>query len=47
MRQELIQAIEQMGREKGIDRSVLIEAVGAALLSASRKTIYGSKDPLR
>ena len=44
MRQELIQAIEQMGREKGIDRSVLIEAVGAAILSASRKTLGPSMD---
>ncbi|MDH7499573.1 MAG: NusA N-terminal domain-containing protein [candidate division NC10 bacterium] len=44
MRPELIQAIEQVGREKGIDRSVLIEAVGAAILSASRKTLGPSLD---
>ena len=44
MRQELIQAIEQVGREKGIDRSVLIDAVGAAILSASRKTLGSSMD---
>lgn len=44
MRPELIQAIEQVGREKGIDRSVLIEAVGAAILSASRKTLGPSTD---
>jgi N utilization substance protein A len=44
MRQEVIQAIEQMGREKGIDRQILIEAVGAALLSASRKTMGPSMD---
>jgi N utilization substance protein A len=44
MRQELIHAIEQVGREKGIDRSVLIDAVGAAILSASRKTLGSSMD---
>ena len=44
MRQELIQAIDQVGREKGIDRSILIEAVGAAILSASRKTLGSSMD---
>ncbi len=44
MRQELVQAIEQVGREKGIDRSVLIDAVGAAILSASRKTLGSSMD---
>jgi N utilization substance protein A len=36
---DLIQVIEQIGREKGIDREVLIDAVGAAILSASRKTL--------
>jgi N utilization substance protein A len=44
MRQELVQAIEQVGREKGIDRSILIDAVGAAILSASRKTLGSSMD---
>ncbi len=44
MRQELVQAIDQVGREKGIDRSVLIDAVGAAILSASRKTLGSSMD---
>jgi N utilization substance protein A len=44
MRQELVQAIEQVGREKGIDRAVLIDAVGAAILSASRKTLGSSMD---
>lgn len=33
------QVIEQVGREKGIDRKILIDAVGAAILSASRKTL--------
>jgi N utilization substance protein A len=36
---DLIQVIEQIGREKGIEREVLIDAVGAAILSASRKTL--------
>lgn len=36
---DLIQVIEQIGREKGIERDVLIDAVGAAILSASRKAL--------
>jgi N utilization substance protein A len=40
----LMQVIEQIGREKGIERDVLIEAVGAAMLSASRKTLGASLD---
>ena len=36
---DLLQVIEQIGREKGIDSAVLIDAVGAAILSASRKTL--------
>ncbi|MGH7369548.1 MAG: transcription termination factor NusA [Candidatus Methylomirabilaceae bacterium] len=35
----LLQVIEQIGREKGIEREILIDAVGAAILSASRKTL--------
>ena len=35
----MLQVIEQIGREKGIDAAVLIDAVGAAILSASRKTL--------
>jgi len=42
----LIQVIEQIGREKGIERDVLIDAVGAAILSASRKTL-GTVSDLR
>lgn len=42
----LIQVIEQIGREKGIEREVLIDAVGAAILSASRKTL-GTLSDLR
>jgi N utilization substance protein A len=36
---DLMQVIDQIGREKGIDKSILIEAVGAAILSASRKSL--------
>ncbi len=36
---DLMQVIDQIGREKGIDKGVLIEAVGAAILSASRKSL--------
>jgi len=37
MGQELIRVIEQVSREKGIDKEVLISAVEAAVLSASKK----------
>lgn len=39
MSQELIAIIEQMEREKGIKKEVLIEAVESALLSAAKKVI--------
>ncbi len=39
MGQELLNIIEQIEREKGIKKEVLIEAVEAALLSAARKVI--------
>lgn len=39
MSQELLAIIEQIEREKGIKKEVLIEAVEAALLSASKKVI--------
>ncbi len=39
MSQELIAIIEQMEREKGIKKAVLIEAVESALLSAAKKVI--------
>src|SRR2546426_4449240 len=38
MNRELITVIEQIGREKGIDREVLFEALKSALVSASRKS---------
>src|SRR5689334_14025162 len=39
MNRELIMVIEQLGREKGIDKEVLFEALETALLSASRKSL--------
>lgn len=39
MSQELLAILEQMEREKGIKKEVLIEAVESALLSAARKVI--------
>jgi N utilization substance protein A len=41
---DLLQVIEQIGREKAIDPAVLIDAVGAAILSASRKTLGPVQD---
>ncbi|HLC21467.1 MAG TPA: transcription termination factor NusA [Candidatus Methylomirabilis sp.] len=40
----VLQVIEQIGREKGIEPEVLIDAVGAAILSASRKTLGPALD---
>ncbi len=39
MNRELINVIEQIVREKGIDKEVLFEALESALLSASRKSL--------
>ncbi len=39
MSQEMLNIIEQMEREKGIKKEVLIAAVESALLSAARKVI--------
>ncbi len=41
MNRELIMVIEQLGREKGIDKEILFEALESALLSASRKSLPG------
>lgn len=38
MGQEVIRVIEQVGKEKGISKNVLIEAVEAAIVSAARKS---------
>lgn len=46
MNRELITVIEQIGREKGIEREVLFEALEFALLSASKKTM-GAADNVR
>jgi N utilization substance protein A len=46
MNRELIVVIEQIGREKGIDKETLFEALESALLSASRKTL-GAADNMR
>jgi len=46
MNRELINVIEQIGREKGIDKEVLFEALETALLSASRKAL-GAADNFR
>ena len=43
MASELLQVIEQIGREKGIDRKILINAIETAVLSASRKK-YGNAE---
>ena len=41
MNRELISVIEQIGREKGIDKEILFEAVESALQSACRKSHAG------
>ncbi|HBH04363.1 MAG TPA: transcription termination/antitermination protein NusA [Candidatus Rokubacteria bacterium] len=46
MNRELITVIEQIGREKGIDKEILFEALESALLSATRKSL-GSSDNVR
>src|SRR2546422_656649 len=46
MNRELISVIEQIGREKGIDKEILFEALESALLSASRKAL-GAADNVR
>jgi N utilization substance protein A len=43
---DLIYVIEQIGREKGISKEVLFEALESALLSASKKTM-GTADNVR
>ncbi|MGH6954237.1 MAG: transcription termination factor NusA [Alphaproteobacteria bacterium] len=46
MNRELIMVVEQLGREKGIEKEVLFEALESALLSASRKSL-GPADNVR
>ena len=37
MNGEFLNALEQIGKEKGIDKEILLEAIEAALVSAYRK----------
>ncbi|MBI2879580.1 MAG: transcription termination/antitermination protein NusA [Candidatus Rokubacteria bacterium] len=46
MNRELLYVIEQIGREKGIDKEVLFEVLESALLSASKRTM-GTADNVR
>lgn len=43
--QEIIHFIEQIGRDKGLDKEVIIDAIKAAVLSAARKR-YSAQDSL-
>ena len=36
--------LEQVGRDKGIDKAVLIEAVEAAILTAAKRTFGQNRD---
>jgi len=36
---ELKRLIEQMGKDRGIDKSIIIEALEAAMLNAARKKL--------
>jgi len=38
--QELLHLIEQISREKGVEKSVVIDAVLSAVLSAARKRFW-------
>src|SRR6266571_2687263 len=44
MNRELLIVIEQIGREKGIEKETLFEALESALLSASRKTLGAAEN---
>lgn len=46
MNQELLHLISQISREKGIEKTVLIDAVQSAVLSAARKR-YGASDDMK
>ena len=46
MNTEFLEAIEQIGKEKGIDREILTEAINAALLSAYKKN-FGTAQNVR
>ena len=42
MQQDLTRVIDQVSKEKGMDRAVIIEALESAMLSAARRT-FGQK----
>ena len=44
MSHELYQTIEMIGREKGIDPDVIIQAVEEAYAAASRKYLHSKED---
>jgi len=46
MNMELMQALDQLEKEKGLDKEVLIEAIEAALISAYKKN-YGTSQNVR
>ena len=46
MNQELLHIIEQISREKGIEKAILVEAILSAVLSAARKR-FGSTENLK
>jgi len=46
MNAEFLEAIEQIGKEKGIDKEVLLEAINVALLSAYKKN-FGTSQNVR
>lgn len=46
MNQELLHLVDQISREKGIEKAVLIDAVQSAVLSAARKR-YGASDEMK
>ena len=44
MASELDRVIEQVGKDKGIEKKILIEALEAAMLSAARKKLGAQRD---
>lgn len=46
MNAELLSALKDLGREKGIDEEVILEAIEAALISAYKKN-FGSLQNVR
>ena len=46
MSADLIHALEQLEKEKGIDKEILIEAIEAALISAYKRN-FGSSQNVR